>query len=203
MEKKSPLNNKSFCYLGSSVTRGSAANDVSFVENISRRNNTKFYKDAENGTTLTKIKDGDNSYVSRLERINKNLHFDVFVVQLSTNDAMKKIKVGSMEDTKPTTICGAINYIIDYIRENWNAQVIFYTSPYFYNEYYNRMVVALTTVCKYKKVPIIDMYDDYEFNQLTKEKRKRFMADKIHPTSLGYHTWITPRMERDLYKFVK
>lgn len=86
--QKSILTNKKVLYLGSSVTYGAHSLQKSFVEYISERNGSYYVKEAVSGTTL--VDNGANSYVSRLKKVDKNENFDLFVCQLSTNDATQK-----------------------------------------------------------------------------------------------------------------
>lgn len=192
------LSNKSIGFLGSSVTYGYASRGVSFVDFIAKRNNTFCYKEAVSGTTL--VDEGKSSYVSRLKTIDTNLHFDLFVVQLSTNDVWKKKELGSPKDVEPSTICGAINYIVRYINEHWGCPVVFYTSPYFDNARYEEMIKALYQI---DGILILDLYNNKDFSDISKEERKEFMKDPIHPTREGYLKWWTPKFESFLCSAIK
>ncbi|MGM9608994.1 MAG: SGNH/GDSL hydrolase family protein, partial [Eubacteriales bacterium] len=83
----SPLKGMNICYLGSSVTYGASSLQESFVEYIAKRNGTTYVKEAVSGTTLVTSGAGGGSYVTRMKKIDKNAQFDLFVCQLSTNDA--------------------------------------------------------------------------------------------------------------------
>ena len=83
------LKNKTILFLGSSVTYGSAAGGVSFVELMRDRCGIRCIKEAVSGTTLADINEG--SYVSRLKTVDKSEKVDLFICQLSTNDATKKL----------------------------------------------------------------------------------------------------------------
>jgi lysophospholipase L1-like esterase len=77
---------KKIVFLGSSVTYGSAAGGVSFADIICERNGYEMIKEAVSGTTL--VDEDGSSYVSRLKRIEEE-NVDLFICQLSTNDATK------------------------------------------------------------------------------------------------------------------
>ena len=83
------LKNKTILFLGSSVTYGSAANGVSFVDMIGDLCGANCIKYAVSGTTLVNINEA--SYVSRLKSISPSIKPDLFVCQLSTNDAKKSL----------------------------------------------------------------------------------------------------------------
>lgn len=195
----SPLDGMNICYLGSSVTYGASSFRTSFVEYIAKRNNTTFVKETVSGTTLV---DEGNSYVKRLKNIDQSANFDLFVCQLSTNDASKNKTLGSVTDTNTKTVCGAINFIIDYARETWNCPVIFYTNSYYDSANYTAMVTALQEIAQIKSIGVIDLYTDTAFNDITVEQRKLYMEDNIHPTRAGYLEWWTPKMEQYIFDFI-
>ena len=195
------LKDKRILFLGSSITYGSSSNGKSFVECLEEIEGIVAFKNAISGTTLVE-KDKD-SYVSRLKKIDKNSLFDMVVVQLSTNDASLNIELGNYLDKDPKkTIGGAINYIIDYVKYIFDCPVIFYTSPFFESDNYETMVVLLEKISEHKKINIINMYRDKEFNNISEEDRKLFMADPVHPTSVGYLKWWTPYFIKELNKLI-
>lgn len=198
----SPLDGMNILYLGSSVTYGASSLQESFVEFIAKRNNTTFVKEAVSGTTLVTTGSGGNSYVTRMKNLDKDAKFDLFVCQLSTNDASQNKPLGTTDSTDDTTICGAINTIIDYVNATWNCPVVFYTNAYYESELYSEMVDAIKEIASIKDISVIDLYTDKAFNDITKEQRSLYMADKIHPTKAGYLEWWTPKMEQVLYSIV-
>lgn len=194
----SPLKGKNIVFLGSSVTKGFAAYGKSFVDMIAARTGANCVKEAVSGTTL--VDDNAKSYVARLKALDPKTPCDLFVCQLSTNDATKKKPLGKVAaageafDTK--TVCGAIEYIIDYAKKTWNCPVAFYTNPEYASPEYKDMVEALYAIAKKWDVAVIDLWNDRELN--TKEAKKHScMNDQIHPTKKGYALW-TPVMEAAL-----
>ena len=89
------LNDKKVLFLGSSVTYGSAAGGYSFVEAASDICGYSYIKEAVSGTTLVDI--GEKSYVARLKNIDKNEKIDLFVCQLSTNDAARDFALDEID----------------------------------------------------------------------------------------------------------
>ncbi|MGN0796626.1 MAG: SGNH/GDSL hydrolase family protein [Christensenellales bacterium] len=201
--ENSPLEGMNICYLGSSVTYGASSLQESFVEFIAKRNGTTYVKEAVSGTTLVTNGAGGASYVSRLNRLDKNVKFDLFICQLSTNDASQEKPIGNVYDSDTTTVCGAINYIIDYVDETWGCPMFFYTNAYYEDTRYANMVTALNQIAAVKGIIVIDLYNDEKFNDITDEQRTLYMADKIHPTKAGYLEWWTPKMEEYLYLCVR
>lgn len=201
----SPLKGMNILYLGSSVTYGAYSQGVSFADYIAKRNGTNFVKEAVNGTTLS---DGNNSYISRMEKLDKGARFDLFICQLSTNDATQNKPLGEVagkdaQSYNTSTVCGAIEYIIEYVGDTWDCPVVFYTNSYYESEPYSAMVDALGEIQQEYGIGVIDLYTDEAFNNITEEQRSLYMADAIHPTKAGYLEWWTPKMEEYLYEFVK
>ena len=200
--KSSPLAGKNIVFLGSSVTKGFAAYGKSFVDMIAARTGAKCVKDAVSGTTL--VDDNAKSYVARLKALDPKTPCDLFVCQLSTNDATKKKPLGKVAaageayDTK--TVCGAIEYIIDYAKKTWNCPVVFYTNPEYASPAYKDMVEALKQIAKKWDIAVIDLWEDAELNQKAYKKRS-YMNDQIHPTKKGYALW-TPVIETALGNIV-
>lgn len=169
--KNSPLKGKNIIFPGSSVTKGFTAWGTSLVDMIVARTDAKVVKEAVSGTTL--VDNSEKSYISRLKKLDKKQPCDVFVYQLSTNDATKKKPLGSVSkdtnlasfDTK--TVCGAIEYIIAYAKETWNCSMVFYTSPEYASLAYASMVDALAQIAKKWDIQVVDLWNDKEINEKT------------------------------------
>jgi len=131
----SPLNGKHIIFLGSSVTYGASSKGVSFADYIAARNGCTITKEAVSGTTL--VDEGIGSYISRLKTLDASQSVDIFVCQLSTNDASQKKPLGEIGQSKERdsfdtkTVAGAIEHIIAYARETWNCPVVFYTNSHY------------------------------------------------------------------------
>lgn len=50
---------------------------------------------------------------------------------------------------------------------------------------------------------IIDLWSDTDFNNITDQQRKLYMADKIHPTKAGYLEWWTPVFNQKLTEVIE
>ena len=177
------LKNKTILFLGSSVTYGSAANGVSFVDMIGDLCGANCIKYAVSGTTLVDINEA--SYVSRLKSISPSIKPDLFVCQLSTNDAKKRLDINEIEKS----IC----FILSYVKNTFSCPIVFYTGTYYENDEYMKMVALLYDLKKKYDFYILDLYNDEEMLAVSKDDYQRYMKDKIHPTLLGYKEWWTPK----------
>lgn len=205
MNVEHSLEGKTFFFLGSSVTYGSASGGKSFVDYIEDNNNCNCIKVAVSGTTL--VDNGSNSYVQRfLKRAEryKDEKIDHFICQLSTNDASQNLPLGKVsesknkEDFNTKTIVGAMEYIIAVAKETWDCPVAFYTGPYYDSPKYQKMVDALLQLQEKWDIGIIDFWNDEEARNMDKATYNRYMADPIHPTAAGYEEWWTPVFEQYL-----
>ena len=190
---------KRIIFLGSSVTYGSAAGGVSFADIICEKNGYEMIKEAVSGTTL--VDSEELSYISRLRKINCD-SADLFICQLSTNDASLGKPIGSISDSREmkdfdtNTVAGAIEYILAYVTDKWHCPMTFYTGTKYDSEDYSKMVFLLGEIAKKWNIPIIDLWNEPSFNSVSKEEYSKYMNDPIHPTLLGYKEWWSPYIEK-------
>jgi|GEM_PF-956063 len=205
---ESSLEGKTFYFLGSSVTYGSASGGKSMADFIAERNNCTVVKEAVSGTTL--VTSNDNSYVYRLvngTNFDKNAAVDHLIVQLSTNDATNNKPLGTisdsynLEDFDTTTIIGAMEYIICYAKTTWDCEVSFFTGTNYNSNLYAQMVLALYDLEEKWGIGVIDMFFDLEMASLPTADYNRYMSDTIHPNVLGYEEWWTPVFEKHLKSY--
>lgn len=195
------LSGKRIVFLGSSVTYGSAAGGVSFVDMLAEKDGVVCIKEAVSGTTL--VDNGETSYVARLKKLAPLPAPDAFVCQLSTNDAARGLPVGTVSETydldsfDTSTVAGAIEYIITYVRKQWNCPVVFYTGTRFSSEYYAILVGLLLKIREKYDICVIDMWNS-GMNDIDAALYKTYMADGVHPTLKGYREWWLPVFEKVL-----
>ena len=196
--KDSPLEGKKLIFLGSSVTYGYASDGIAFADYIGVRNSCTVIKEAVSGTTL--VDDREDSYIARMKQI-PQAPADLFICQLSTNDASKGKPLGTVsagydeKDFDTHSVAGAIEYIIAYARKTWGCPVAFYTSPRYDKDAYAAMVSLLHEIAEKWKITVIDLWNDEQFNDITDEQRRLYMADPVHPTQAGYLEWWMPYIE--------
>ena len=198
------LKGKTVIFLGSSVTYGAASLGESFADDLGARLQCNVVKEAVSGTTLSTT--SPNSYVNRLDKI-KAESADLFVCQLSTNDASQKKPLGKisdserMEDFDTDTVAGAMEYIIAHVKYKWDCPVAFYTNPKYDSTEYAAMVELLYQIRDKWGISVIDLWT--ELPEITEEERTLYMADEIHPTRAGYLEWWTPVMEKDIIEMME
>ena len=212
----SPLEGKAIIFLGSSVTYGAAAEGQSFVELFEAVDGVNAIKEAVSGTTLVDRNSepapaapgAGDSYIARLKQLDTSAKADCVVVQLSTNDATKKLPLGEISDSTDLsafdtqTVTGAMEWIIRYSRDTWDCPVVFYTGSHYDSAEYAAMVDRLMELQRKWDIGVIDLYTDDAFNDIDEESYSLYMADPIHPTKAGYVEWWFPKMEADLIRIL-
>mgnify|MGYP000311506680 FL=1 len=158
------------------MTKGFAAHNNSFAEYIAKKDSCTCIKEAVNGTTL--IDNGEDSYIERMrDRLDPKQQVDLFICQLSTNDATRNSPLGEISESRDLesfdveTVCGAIEYIIAYAKETWHCPVMFYTNPQYDSKPYAKMVEALLKIQEKWQIGVIDFWNDEQINRVSPEKR--------------------------------
>lgn len=215
--KVGPLLNKNIFFLGSSVTWGYGALGESIVDYLWKADGILGTKDTENGTTLSGKKTwlngqkgSDEDYISYIARLQANLSDkdvkkyspDVFVLQLSTNDATKNKPLGQIasDDNFDTeTITGAIEYIVSSVQKVWQCPILLFTNPYFDNDLYAKMVQRAHELAPKYHFELLDLFNNPDFQK----QNSLYMADPIHPTRAGYQQKWLPLFEEKLTKILQ
>lgn len=191
---------KTLAILGSSVAYGACSLADGPGEYIARRLDMRLVKEAVSGTTLADL--DDSSYVHRLDtRLPASLPVDVFICQLSTNDASHGVPLGNAGDTDTHTVAGALKHIAETVRERWNCPLIYFTGAYFDSPRYQAMVDLLFEMQRIHGFGIIDLWNDAAWNAIPDDRRALYMHDPVHPTRAGYRDWWGPEMVRQLLDF--
>ncbi len=203
-----PLSGLTIGWLGSSVTYGMMSGGYSMANAIAdRHTGTTSINHSISGTTL--VNDNAISYVAREKMIDPEQHFDLFIIQLSTNDATNGKPLGEIASGKDpaefddTTIAGAMETVIAYAQNTWNCPVMFYTGTWFDNDLYQQMTELLPALEEKWGIGVIDLWNNQEMKAVVgTEQYKTYMADDIHPTYQGYTEWWTPAFEQSITDFL-
>jgi len=199
------VKNKTIVFLGSSVTYGSHSGGYSMCDYIRDTMGANTVKWAVSGTTLSTAK--PNSYIERMLReMESQDKCDLFITQLSTNDAAKEIELGSLyasfekESFDTNTIIGAIEFIIATALEKWGCPIAFYTGTYYESENYQKMVDALIDISQKWGIGIIDLWNSEKMRAVSPEDYARYMANAVHPKREGYVEWWGPEFAKYIEK---
>ena len=199
-EQESEIRGSTVVFLGSSITNGFGSYNISFADYLTSMYKVNAVKEAVNGTTL--VDSDEDSYISRLKKLDPNMNVQMVVCQISTNDATKNAPLGevgnmySIDSFDTSTVAGAIEYILCYCEDTWSCPVGFYTSFKYDSPEYEQIREILLQIELKWHMPILDLWDNEEINSHNKSTH---MIDDIHPTLLCYRDDITPLM----YEFIK
>ena len=210
----SDLQGKTLFWLGSSVTYGAQSQGETMADYIAKRNTCTSVKEAVSGTTLRMGADTPDSYIERMidgAFTNFEGTPDIFICQLSTNDVktpelygeVTAANVKDIDAFDTTTTCGAIEYIIAYVRQTWNCPVAFWSNAYYDNTHYAELVAKMKDIAAKWDILFWNMYDDTDFNNISRGNRLLYMADQTHPKRAGYQLWWTPWFEARLLETLK
>ncbi len=200
----SPLQGKRVIFLGSSVTEGLGALGQSFVDMLATKDGLIPLKEAVSGTTLVDEPHDGMSYVERMKALDPEFQADLFVCQLSTNDASQNKTLGEISNYPYdcSTIAGALQEIVTYARATWKCPIVFYTGPKYNSPLYGQMVGLLHQVATKEHVQVINLWNDDKLNQISGSDYELYMVDEIHPTKAGYKCWVGPAIEYGLIEIV-
>ena len=195
------LSGKKLFVLGSSVALGSASGGRAVGEYLAARFGMELEKNAVSGTTMTGIR--PPTYLERLDAALPSLSADLFICQLSTNDARLSSPAG-VPGAGPNrdTVCGAVEYILQKA-ERLGCPVFFFTGSRYDSPAYGELVELLYKIRDFRDFGILDLWTDDAFNGIPDEKRALWMKDGVHPTAAGYRDWWGPELERQLLIQIK
>ncbi len=225
----SPLQGKTFFWLGSSITFGLTAHGEATADMLAKHNGATCYKEAASGTTIANIpateemaailtqiigadpSKEDLSFTARIHDLPLDVKPDLFVLQLSTNDSrLPAESIGSISESTDiadfdlATTLGGMEYIMAYVRDNWHCPVLIYTSPFLNDDQYMAMLDNAYKVADKWNGFILDLTTDSVFNAVGHENFDLYMApDGIHPTRAGYQLWWLPRFEERIAEILQ
>lgn len=204
----SPLAGGRLAVLGSSVAFGAGSFQWAVGEYLARRLGCVLVKSAVSGTTLAD--QGSLSYVARLHTdFDPRERPDVFVCQLSTNDATKGAPLGEvgagreLSDFDATTTAGAMEHIVCFVRQTWGCPTLFFTGSRFESAAYQEMYDLLCRVRDKWGIGVLDLWDNAAVNDVPAEEKALYILDGIHPTKAGYRDWWGPELERQLLAYLE
>ena len=200
----SPLRGKVLFCLGSSVTAGMASGGISFVDYLRAMDGCRIIQETASASTLADR--GPKSYLRRL-RANPATRepVDLFLCQLSTNDATFRSELGKVSDSRDPkdfdtkTTVGGMEAIIDFARRTWNCPIVFFTGTRYDNPRYHYLVNQRLELEEKWGITVIDLWHDRAMNQISPQEYRLYMNDGVHPTKAGYLLWWTPAIQRQLY----
>lgn len=160
--KNSFLYGKHLTVMGDSLVHGNQLGpDATWINAVGLKYNMTVTNLGISGTPIAGT--DSTAMVNRLSAIPSDT--DIFILEGGANDKNNNVPIGDIESYDTTTFCGALNTIIDYVRQNlprarfglltnWQRYVTLTDSGYNEESYVNAMVA----VAHNKSVPVFDNY---------------------------------------------
>lgn len=107
-----------------------------------------------------------------LNNIDPNKRFDLFICQLSTNDATQGLPLGeivdstNLNDFDTSMVTGVLQYIICYARQTWDCPVVFFTGSRYDSPAYEAMVQRLMELKEIYAIGVLDLWTGDSFNKI-------------------------------------
>ncbi len=167
---REPLFNKRVVGVGDSLMRGDKLSvSQTWLGLLGSEHGVVTFNYGENGNSVANVSsDSVTGMVGRIDRIYEEVpQADYFVLIGGANDKRLNVPIGEDDSTDIETFCGAINSIIDKVREYWpEAHIIFMTN---YDRYKDKnsldlgdldYVEAMKRVCEKREIFCFDNYHD-------------------------------------------
>lgn len=132
--------------------------------------------------------------------------FDGGVNDLNNNIAMGNITDSYDSNYDTTTICGAMESVLQYIMDTFPLAVKLYIIPHSFskNNYVDSVHEKMIEICKKWNMPYLDMRKCAQIAMTSKNKSKYTrnantgVGDGVHPTETWYRKFYAPLVDRRL-----
>lgn len=214
--KKENIYGKNLTVMGDSLIYGNQlGNGATWVTNIGIKYNMNYVNLGVNAGTVAQVEANDNSMVNRIDSIPDDTEY--FVLLGGANDKRLNVPLGNVDSSDKTTFLGALNIIVDAVKQKCpKAKILLMTTYSRYSsinslgmgdvEYATSMVNAA-----YKNlVPVFDNFHSSGVNFLNEYQRawmdeshdrQKLVDGQIvyyqdtHHFSIEGYEWITPIYE--------
>ncbi len=209
------LKGKIIDFLGDSITEGVGVTDIENCryDNVIRREYglKATYNYGIGGTRLahqsvpSEKPRHDLCFCGRVYNINPDA--DIVVVYGGVNDYFHgDATVGTLEDTTPKTFCGGVNFLMNYLDENFKDKTIVFMTPArsCYQGFTDEKVSPRTDVKKADampvigyvdiikeagknhNIPVLDLYHNLPMNPNIPEHAELYTVDGLHFNDVGH-----------------
>ncbi|MGF2142517.1 SGNH/GDSL hydrolase family protein [Vagococcus fluvialis] len=193
------LENKSVLMVGDSITwlDGNKVDDLGLItgyQEILKKQGASIYSYGNaGGTYRLHNKHSNRNHRSIYQEIveKKFISFynaDIITLFGGTNDVGVGSYLGKVDSQDPNETFGALNLLIDYLKEKNPTGKIYLFSPIYSSKenrpekQMNDLVKGFEEIANLKDVEFIDMYHDFS---ITKDTAEMYLYDGLHPNDLG------------------
>lgn len=214
--KRNLLYGKSMLVIGDSLIYGNKiGNDVVWVNQLGMKYNMDTFNYGINGNTVSNVdrKNGipmSERYISISEDVQAA---DIIIVEGGANDKNNNCTIGENSDNTNETFKGALNVLIDGLREKYPDKVILFMTCFERYGTKNKLglretdyAMAMLEICNLKGIPCFNNIEDSGISLLddtvsewadegvylenTDKKNKHFSPEAYAHLSVKYEEWI-------------
>lgn len=209
-----PLNNKTLCFTGDSISAASTTGVKGFVQLMHENNPTaNFYNYAHDGWTIGKIQNSSTSIQDTLPTIlSEHPNSDYIILQGGANDIWQSSSIAkgdisnsyNANDFDRSTFAGGLEWMISYCITNFPAKKIGFiiTHQIRWLDLEGEYMELARNICKKWSIPYIDLYNEANLNMRVPYQAEHYSittndapnGDGCHPNLAGYQI-ITPKIE--------
>jgi lysophospholipase L1-like esterase len=208
------LKDKVINFLGDSITEGCCVEDYyNRYDNILKRkyNLKEVYNYGIGGTRLahqsvpSENPRYDLCFCGRAHTMNDDS--DIIVVYGGVNDYIHgDAPIGILKDSTPATFCGAVNYLMKFLKENHTRKTIVFMTPAhcFFNGISDKhpsqnpikkddalplsgYVDIIVKLGKINGIPVLNLYENLGLDPNDEDIRNEFTADGLHFNDKGQY----------------
>ena len=202
-------------FLGDSITEGGCASrqENRYVDLIAAKTGAVCRNYGIGGTRIaqqtvkSECATWDRDFCGRIDEMES--YADIVVVFGGTNDfGHGDAKLGSQDDTTPQTFYGALNYLINRLKEKYSSSKIVFITPMHRTGENNprgegnkledgailkEYVKIIKETAKRHNISLLDFYNELGIDPNNAEDNKNYFADGLHPNDKG-HNLIADRI---------
>lgn len=196
-------------FLGDSITEGVGASkqENRYVDLIAAKTGAVCRNYGISGTRLaqqtvkSECANWDRDFCGRIDEMESDA--DIVVVFGGTNDfGHGDAKLGKQDDTAPKTFYGALNYLINKLKEKYSsAKIVFITPMHRTGEnnprgdgskledgaFLTAYVKIIKETVKRYNILLLDFYNDLGIDPNNAEDNKNYFVDGLHPNDKGHN----------------
>lgn len=195
-----PLYGKKIIAIGDSMVYGhTVGTENVWLKKIAERNNMEYVNYGANGSQIayvaTPYHDADYSVYARYSSMVNDA--DIIIVFAGTNDSNYSITIGSVDSTDNTTVCGALNGILDGLKTKYPDKLVVMFTPYerASSKAKDRTYIdAIVSVCKRNAVPVFNNAELGGINWSNTAQINLLLLDDTHLNANG-HLFASKRYE--------
>ena len=189
------LKDKKWCVIGDSLTDNTNGYTNMHYYDYLSTDGTNITNLGHSGTGFLQTYNGHENYVDRVNALTGNEGYDVISVMGGINDSGHigtDYQLGTLGDTTPTTIYGAIYHVFNTLITKYPLAYVFaITEPvtnyrYDLDNNIDKIQKAVREVCDWLKIPVADVNKNGGMRPWISDFATEYYVDGTHPNDKGH-----------------